>query len=124
MILFNLRETLAKSPARRNKFIMFSFYFALALNILLWLILLIKFLNYPEYVVLRYNIYFGISDLKPWFYILQLPLIGLLVIFLNLLIALWIYLKNSLISYFLASTALFLNVALLASGMLLIYFNL
>lgn len=124
MVLFKLRELLVTSPARRNKGIMLSFWLSLVLNIIFWIILLIKFFGEQEYIILRYNIYFGISDLGPWYRILILPAMGLLVIAVNLLLAFYFYFKNSLISYFLSFTAVFFNCALIFSGILLIYFNL
>jgi len=124
MFLFNLRETIAKSPARRNKIILTCLFSSLVLNILLWVILLFKFFNAPEFIILHYNIYFGISDLGFWFEILLMPLFGLVVILVNFALAFFLYLKNSLLGYFLVSSALFLNVILFAAGMLLIYFNL
>lgn len=123
MILFNFREKIKTSPAKRDKAILVCFLVALMLNIVLWGLLLFNFEQSSEYIVLRYTVYFGISSLGPWQYILLLPLIGLLVLLINTLIAFSFYLKYRVLSYFFTSAAIFINAMILIAGSLLVYFN-
>lgn len=124
MLFYKLSEMIRTSPARRNKLFLACFFSALGLDILLWIVLLVKFAGAGEFIVLRYNIYFGISSLGPWWLILLMPALGLAVIVANFLLSVTFYFKNSFVSYSLAFVGAFFNLAMFAAGMLLIYFNL
>ena len=124
MIFFKFRELIATSPAKRDKIIISSLILALIINLGVWVSYLIKFYNAPEYVVLRYNVYFGISDLGIWFKILIQALLGLLVICGNFLLSFYFYLKKQTLSHLLAVSALAFNLILAGACFLLIYINL
>lgn len=123
MIFFNLREKILTSPAKRDKFIVINFFVGLLLNLALWLALAVNFSGSLEYVVLRYNIYFGVSWFGSWLNILIIPGIGLVVLLVNYIIAALLYLNYIIISYFLAYAASLVNLLALVAGLLLIYSN-
>ena len=108
----------------RDKIILISLILALIINIAVWIAYLIKFSNAPEYIVLHYNVYFGISDLDVWYKILIPPALGLLVIFVNFLLSFNFYLKKQTLSHLLAISALVFNLILAGACFLLIYINL
>ena len=124
MIFFQIKEKIKLSPAKRDRAIIFNLTFALLINLVLWLILLFSFWQTSDYIILGYNIYFGISAFGPWYQILLLPLIGLIIIAVNFLLALFVYLPQKILSYFLAIAATLINVIILVAGMLLVYSNL
>ncbi len=123
MLLLKLRELIYDNPAKRNRIIIFDLVLCLLVNIVLWVLLLLKFWNFGEYIILDYNIYFGISMLGPWYQILIMPLLGLAVIAVDFLLAFKVYLKNILVSYFLIFAALGFNLIMLAAGLFLIFVN-
>ena len=124
MIFFKFRELIATSPAKRDKIILISLILALIINISVWVAYLVKFFNAPEYIVLHYNIYFGISDLDIWYKILIPPFLGLLVVGVNFLLSFYFYLKKQALSHFLSVSALIFNLILALACFLLIYINL
>ncbi|MBI5766090.1 hypothetical protein HZA71_02565 [Candidatus Falkowbacteria bacterium] len=124
MIFFQIKEKIKLSPAKRDKVIIFNLWFALSVNLVLWIILLFSFWRTSDYIILGYNIYFGISAFGPWYQILLLPLIGLIIIAVNFLLAFFVYLPQKILSYFLVIAATVVNVIVLAAGMLLVFSNL
>lgn len=123
MILFNLRERIKLSLAKRDKIVLVSFFVALLLNVVSWGLLLFNFYGASEYIILEYTIYFGISSLGPWYYVLIVPFIGLAVIVINFMLSFVLYLKYKILSYFCAMAAVLVSVAVLVTALLLIYFN-
>lgn len=123
MFLLKLRELIYDNPAKRDKSIIISLILSLLVNITLWVLLLAKFWNFSEYVILDYNIYFGISLLGPWYQILLMPLLGLAAIAADFLLAFHLYLKNLLVSRFLVFVALGFNLILLTGGLFLMFVN-
>lgn len=124
MIWFKIRELISASPAKRDSIIIFNLAFCLIIDLALWLILLTMYWNSREFIVLRTNIYFGISDLNAWYFILLLPLFGLVIILVDFFLALYLYLKQQMLSYLLAFTASACLVALALASAILIYINL
>lgn len=123
MLLLNLRELIYDNPAKRDKVIMITFLFCLAVNAALWALLLLRFWNFGDYIILDYNVYFGISMLGPWYQILMMPFLGLLIIAADFLLSFYFYLKNILVSRTLAITALGFNLIMLAGGLFLMFVN-
>lgn len=101
------------------------FLISLFLNILVWVILLIKVPISSAGIPLHYNIYFGIDWFGSWIMIFSYPLIGILIVLINFFISLKLQLKE----VFLTKLIGFLNILiqlilLLGLGTLLVnYFN-
>jgi len=123
MIFLKFRELIATSPAKRDKIIVISLILALVINVAIWLAYLIKFFDAPEYIILHYNVYFGISDLDIWYKIFIPPLLGLLIIFVNFVLSFHFYLKKQTLSHLLSISALAFNLILAGACFLLIYIN-
>ncbi|MFA5047775.1 MAG: hypothetical protein WC516_01900 [Patescibacteria group bacterium] len=123
MIFFRLIELITASPAKRDRLFLTNFIFTLVINIIMWVLLLYRFLLAKEYIITQYNIYFGISSLDPWYHILLLPALGLLVIIINALLAFHFYLKQQLLSRFLFIGMTVFNLVMIAEVLLLIYIN-
>lgn len=123
-MFFALREFIVSNPGRRNKIFLLNLILVLIINLMAWLLLIVNFWQRNEYIILGYNIYFGISDLGIWYKIYLLPLIGLVVAIVNFLLALYFYLPARVLSYFLSFTASIVNLIMLTASLLLIYSNL
>lgn len=125
MIFFNkIWETIISGPAKRDKIIIINLILSLLINLVLWAVLIFNFWLLPEYIVLRYNIYFGINSLGPWYIIFLLPLFGVLVLAINYWLSFYFYLKEKILSYFLSFAAFIFNLLMLLAGWLLILVNL
>jgi len=123
MIFSKFNELIYANPAKRDKFILMNFGSALLAVFFLTVALAVKFWSVNEYIVLHYNIYFGISALSPRYQIFIIPLLGSAVILANFFFVFYFYLTNKLFSYFLAAAAGIFNLILLVAGILLIMAN-
>jgi len=123
MILYKIQDSILKSPAKRDRLIISNLFLSLTINIFLWFFLLYNFWQANQYVVLGYNIYFGISLLGHWYQILIMPIMGLVVIAFNFSLGFYFYLKERLISYFLAGIASVFNIIVLLAALIIIYVN-
>ena len=121
---FKFREAVFSSPAKRDRITLACLVLSGLINLSLWAVLLSNFWQSSEYIVTRYNIYFGISALSQWWVILLMPLLGLLVILLNFSLSFYLYLRYQFLSYFLAGGALTFNILMAVAGALLVYANL
>lgn len=111
------------SPAKRDRLILFNLYFSGGMNILLWVILLFNFWQSSKFIVLGYNIYFGISSFGPWYKVLLLPAIGLVVILLNFSLSFSMYLREKIICYTLSSVASIVNLIIFLAALIIIRVN-
>ena len=123
MILLRLEELILLNPAKRDKLIMINFFSGVLINIVLWAILIFNFWQSSEYVILRYNIYFGISDFGPWYKILWLPFWGAVILAINYPAAFYFYLRQRPLSYYMAAVATGVNLIMLVVAALLVYIN-
>lgn len=124
-----LIENLKNSPARKNKIILISSIAALIVNLVIWALLIFKFravaLANPEELTLplHYNIYWGIDLFGRWYQGFILPVIGLAVLIVNFVLAIFLYSQKSLASYFFIISAVFVQGFLLVSTILMILIN-
>jgi len=123
-LFFKVREIIETSPAKRDRLIFISLAVSALFNLTAWIMIPIFFWHTNEFVVLQYNIYFGISSLGPWPMLFLMPASGLLIALINYSLSFYLYLKERVLSLFLASSALAYNAIILAALGLIIYMNL
>lgn len=123
MILYKLQDSILTSPAKRDRLIIMNLFLSVVLNILLWILLVFNFLPANQYVVLGYNIYFGISSFGPWYRVLIMPALGSVIILLNFSLSFSLYLRERLVSYFLSFTASIFNIIIFLAALIIIYVN-
>ena len=122
-------ETIKNSPARQNKFIIIINIICLILNLALWLFLywqlnkIVKINPEMTTIPLHYNVFLGIDKIGYWYNAFYLPLIGLVILIINFILAIYAYSKKSLASYFLSTSSFFVQIILAASGLLIILIN-
>lgn len=104
----------------KNKYIFIISLFGFLLNLLTWIILIWKIKPSTEPIPLHYNIYLGIDLIGNWKLVYILPGSGLIIYFINLIISYIIYKRIKLISYFLISINLVVQLIFLTSSYLLI----
>jgi hypothetical protein len=124
MSFLSLWEKLKLSPAKRDKVILSLFASAVIINIVLWALIVFNFWNVSDFIVLQYNIYFGISSFGYWAQLLFMPLLGLVIIIVDIFASMFLHLNYRHLSYFVCVSALVVNLILVVAGMLLVYSNL
>ena len=127
-MLFYSASKFWESGYKRDKIVAFCFYISVVLNVAMWVLLFwmikpLSYLNEFGLVALHYNVYFGIDKVGSWFYVLVMPITGLIILIANTLIGYLLYLKDSLISYTLSVSQLITHVVLIVATVLLILLN-
>lgn len=123
-------DKLKNNPARRDKMVYIPAIGALLVNLLIWTFLYWQFSQIiadnptKTTLPLHYNVFFGIDLYAKWYRIFVLPLIGLLILIANFIIAQLIYSHKQILSYFLIFTALSCQLALAVAGLLIVIINL
>ncbi|RJP61761.1 MAG: hypothetical protein C4543_02980 [Ignavibacteriales bacterium] len=75
-----------------------------------WIVFLFKRIKYDPLAVLHYNIYAGIDALGPWYWLFLIPGIALVVSLLDFFLAVMLWTKVRVMSYFLLTTILVINI--------------
>ena len=96
---------------------------ALLLNLSNWIWLLWEIRPQEDMIFLHYNILFGVNYIGPWWKVIYLPIIGLVIIILNAILGWILYGKDKFFSQLLNFIALFCQIFLLISSALLIFLN-
>ncbi|MBU2542597.1 hypothetical protein KJ785_03490 [Patescibacteria group bacterium] len=96
---------------------------ALILNITNWIWLLWEIRPQDELIFLHYNILFGVDLIGPWWKVLYLPIVGLLIILINIFLGWTLFGKDKFFAYILNFVAVFCQVFLLLASSLLIFLN-
>lgn len=122
-IFFKIKELLENNPAKRNRIIMVPIWLAFFLVVVSAGLIPIFFWQTKELVILKYNVYFGISSLGHWYQLWLMTACGFLFLAINYFLAFKFYLRYRVLSYFLVFSALVANLILLASLLLIIYIN-
>lgn len=97
----------------RDRLVFWLLNFSILAIFATWGLLSWKQVNTSELAVLHYNIYYGIDILahSRWLYLI--PLFVLVISILDFLIAIFLWTKNRLLSYFLLTTILIINIIVL-----------
>lgn len=76
-----------------------------------------------ENLAIHYKVFFGIDFLAEWYYIIIIPVFGLVVLILNYTLARRAFTQSKQVSYLLAMTALIVQVILLWAAYLIVRIN-
>jgi hypothetical protein len=97
----------------QNRSCLFLFFSAVLLNIVIWILLYLKIKPSSYPVPLHFTIYFGIDVIDNWYNIFVIPLLGLLFCIINFFLAALVFKKERILSYFLNSISLFIQILLI-----------
>ncbi len=106
----------------RDRIIAFCLITALLINILLWILLYLG-IEKKESVILHYNIKFGADLTGVYWQIFLIPVSGLLLYFLNFILAYLLYSRERLASQLLLSAVVFAQIILFIACYLLVGMN-
>ena len=123
MIIFQLPQEVFK-PFFKNKVLRLNLLLGLVFNVAAWGVLFWQIKEFPQLMPLHYNIYFGIDYYGPWHQVFLLPAIGLIVLFLNFFVSLFVINKEKSLAYFLLGGSTLVQFLLLLAATSLVMINL
>ncbi|MEA2088888.1 MAG: hypothetical protein U9O55_03560 [Patescibacteria group bacterium] len=106
----------------KDKIIFANLIISIIINSIIWINLL-RIKKVGEMIPLHYNVYFGIDYIGDWHKIFIVPLIGIIILIINFLLALLIYYKDKFISYILVFTVLFVQIILFLASLSIVWIN-
>ena len=107
----------------RDKFVLInlSLSFLFSLFSLIWLYY--KITPQVEPVALHYTIYFGIDLIGEWYYVFLFPLLGIITILVNFILAYLLFIKVKILAYLLVLTSTIIQVLLVIISILVVLLN-
>ena len=97
---------------------------SLVANVANWIILRVFIKPVDFSIILHYNVYFGVDMLGDWKRVFLLPIIGLIIFFINLFLAIYFYeRKERIASYLLLMAVLMIQLSLIIASVSLIIIN-
>lgn len=103
----------------KNRYVQSVSLAVLLLQLLHWGFIFYKQGTNADIIPLHYNIYYGIDWLGSGYWLYLYPFLGLLIYFLNMILAAVWYARERWVSYFLVTAGLLANL-LLATGLALV----
>lgn len=126
-MFFSQLEISLKEFIRKDRFIGTTVLLSVLFNLVNWGLIYYRFARFlagqEEQMILHYNIYFGIDKMGNWGEVYQLPLVGIIILLVNLVGAYLLYSKDKLLSYFLTSVALLSQILLNLATFFIIIVN-
>ena len=104
----------------RNPTMGLSLTVGLVANAVLWALLAARMGTWPAVIPLHYTIYFGIDLLGPWQWLFLLPGLGLVVLLVNSGLALPLFGRERIASYFLVVASALIQLIVLIAGVRII----
>ncbi|MBX4186835.1 MAG: hypothetical protein KW802_01065 [Candidatus Doudnabacteria bacterium] len=124
MFLTKLKEVLAsKRSFVSDRINVLNFGLSGLLNIIHWVILYIKIKPSHDNVLLHYNVVYGADFIERSLYLYWIPLLALVLLIINGIMAASFYKKEKLASYFLAIASIAVQIVFLVATINLILIN-
>lgn len=118
------------TPGRKDKLIITATIIGIVINIAAWILILSQLrsiiYNLPAeqaFIPLHYNIYLGVDSFGPWQQIFIMPGFGLFVLLINTILALSLFNRKKIISYFLTISSAAVQLFVLIATVLVILIN-
>jgi hypothetical protein len=124
MFLTKLNEVLAsKKPFISDRQNFAALGIALLINIIHWVLLLLKIGLSNNSIVLHFNVIYGTDLVDRAALIFSIPAAAFLIFVLNVVVSGYLYRREKLASYFLNATGIALQIIFLAASLTLIVIN-
>lgn len=92
-------------------------------HVLVWAFALWQVHPQEEQLYLHYNIYFGVDLIGPWYRFYLLPVIGLVILFVNIALARILFRKEKMMPYIILGITMVYQLLLLLASYLIIQQN-
>ncbi|OGE74166.1 MAG: hypothetical protein A3I07_01550 [Candidatus Doudnabacteria bacterium RIFCSPLOWO2_02_FULL_42_9] len=124
MFSTKLHEALAsKKPFISDRMNSVGISVAFLINIIHWITLYIKIKPTEEQLLLHYNVILGADFIGRSLYLYWIPLLALVLLFVNLILAIRFYRKEKLASYFISFSSIPVQLVFFAATIVLIFVN-
>lgn len=100
-----------------------SVIIGLALNLAAWGWLLSAIPRGGEQTFLHYTIFFGVDEVGPWYHVFRAPLVGIVVLCINVLLGWALYRRETFMAHVLIITAALVQALVLVSAALIVALN-
>lgn len=108
----------------KNKKILILFFSSLFLNLISWVYIFLNIKMQSDPIFLHYNIYYGVDLIGNWYQIyIYIPLISIVILFINFLISYILFKRSIVLSYLVLSLNIFLQMLTLTSTYLIVQQN-
>lgn len=107
----------------KNKYFLSASVLSLALNLAAWLLVFFRFSGKDINIILYYNILFGVEYQGAVHELFTIPIIGLLIFFMNLVIIRFVHQKEKFIFYLLLAASLVSQIFVIIAIMALVLVN-
>lgn len=127
MLIIDRIKTLVSSRRGffREKISLYLLISGLVINLISWLYIFINIKPQEEPIFLHYNIYYGVDLIGDWYQIyIYLPLIALVVFFINAFISYILYKQDKKLTYLIEGLNIFLQISVVISTYLIVQQNL
>ena len=124
MLKFSDLDKIKSNYIWHNKFIFYSFFILLLVNILYLFFNFWIYLGVEEFVPLSYNIYFGVSLVGDWIKLLYIPASGTVILIINTIVSQFLFKREKLLYIVVELTSLIIQIILLVASILLVLSNL
>jgi len=99
------------------------FGLSLALNLVIWALILTQIGKFDLDIPLHYNIYFGIDDFGSKNNLFFLPIFASLVLIVNFLVSFYFANKEKFLTYFLLGASIFIQILVLLASLSILTLN-
>lgn len=86
-------------------------FWSVVLSAVTWLVALLSFAPSSYQVPVKYNSFMGVTELGNWYELYRVPLALLACLFLNIVLASFLYRKDKMVSYIILGSLIFLSIA-------------
>ncbi len=107
----------------KNKWTVIPLVVGFILNIILWLFIYLKISPQDDLVFLHYNIYFGVDLIGDWYRMYLMPLLGVLIIFINIVLSVLLKKRDNSIRSFIGFVSIGCQCILMWAAYLIIQQN-
>lgn len=94
-----------------------------AANLGIWAAVALAIRPQDNPIFLHYNIYFGVDLIGPWYQMYALPAVGLVSLVINVLVARYLYRKNTILGLLVLGIAVYLELLLFLATILIVRQN-
>ncbi|HLD82266.1 MAG TPA: hypothetical protein VJA22_03620 [Patescibacteria group bacterium] len=109
----------ATSLTLKDKLILLCLAASLCLNVIIWIYLGKRITQVETPIPLHYNIHFGIDYVALGYQVYVIPFLGFLILLFNFTLIYVLYLKEKILSYFLALNTVLVHIFLAISSYLI-----
>lgn len=121
--LLKALKQVSKISFRQEKILVIFFVITIFLNLFLWFFIFFYYKNLKEIVTLHYSTIsgIGIDQIGPKRFLFEMPLIGLIILFLNFFFTNLLFQKGEkILGYFLIVASFLINLSLTAAAILIL----